>query len=61
MPDIILDYLDYIFYIFGYLVFCAIGSRFIDYFIELKDKTIISQKELRRKFESEYNHFILEL
>ena len=54
MPDFILDYQEYIVYGILYLIFCAIATRFIEFFVELKDKTITSQKELRRKFESEY-------
>ena len=54
MPEFILDYQEYLIFGIAYFTFCAIAKRFIEYFIELKEKTINSQKELREKFESEY-------
>ena len=54
MPEFILDYQEYIIFGIAYFTFCAIAKRFIEFFIELKEKTINSQKELREKFESEY-------
>ncbi len=53
--DFINNNQQYFYYTLGYIFFCAISRRFIDYFSELNNICETSYKTIRGKFDKEYN------